>query len=348
MDVSVIIGTLNRASHLRKTLRSLANTYIPPSLDVELLVVDNGSTDETAFVVETWAPEDWPVRRVVEPKPGLSRARNRGVAVSTGRVLLYTDDDVRLPEEWVEPMAAPILRGDADAVAGGVELADALRRDWMTTSHTMLLADTEILRESDANRMVGANMAISREVFEVVPGFDPNLGPGRESTGFHEETLFSFQLQRAGFRLVKALDIAVEHHPVEERLQYSGFAETLDRQGRSDAYLHYHWHHMDPTPVRSTAALAAWLLRLATYRLVPGRRRAPTDEGMALQEMKARRRMAAHREMLQLRGTPRRYKQLSHEMRRDLSPIPGPITAAGRAAGADRVESDPQGIADPS
>lgn len=318
MDVSVIIATRNRASHLRETLRSLANTHVPAELSGELVVVDNGSTDETASVIEAWSPVDWPVRCVVESTPGLSQARNRGVREASGAVVLFTDDDVRVPAEWIGPMASPILQDEADAVAGGITLADGLRRDWMTTAHTMMLADTEILRMSEATRMVGANMAIARKVFDVVPGFDPHLGAGPESTGFHEETLFSFQLQRAGFRLTKALEITVEHYPEQHRLLYSAFADTAEKQGRSDAYLHHHWYHTESSRVRSAAALGYWMSRLAAYRLVPGRRRNDPDEGMALQEMEIRRRIAAHRHTLRLIGTPRRYERLGHKLRHEL------------------------------
>lgn len=315
MDVSVIICTRNRADHLQEMLKSVAETYVPPSIDVELIVVDNGSTDGTSAVVESQAPTgaNWSVRYVLEPDPGLSRARNRGVRESRGRAILFTDDDVRVPHEWIGPMVTPILDGDADAVAGGVSLAESLRRGWMTIGHTMMLADTDILRENGGwQRMVGANMAIAREVFDVIPGFDPELGPGCQSTGFHEETLFSFQLQRAGFRLVQALEVSVDHHPDADRILYDAFADTMEKQGRSDAYLHHHWYHMRTSRARSVAALGWWLLRLAAYRLVPERRKAPTDEGMSLQEMMIRRKIAAHRHQIQLIGTPRRYERLGH------------------------------------
>jgi glycosyltransferase involved in cell wall biosynthesis len=312
MDVSIIICTRNRAPHLRETLRSLAATHVPPELAVELIVVDNGSTDETASVVDEWAPQGWPVRYVFEDQPGLSRAGNRGVAASKGRVILFTDDDIRVPKEWIGPMVGPILRGKAEAVAGGIHLADALRRTWMTTAHTMMLADTTVLRESGGMRLIGANMAVSRSVFDVVPGFDPALGSGPESLGFHGETLFSFQLQRAGFRLVMALDVSVEHYPQADRLQYAAFADTMTKQGRSDAYLDYHWRHAAPTRARSLAALAKWTASLGTYRLWPPRRRAATAEGMDPQEMTVRRRIAYHREMLRLHGTPRQYDRLGH------------------------------------
>jgi glycosyltransferase involved in cell wall biosynthesis len=323
MDVSIIICTRNRASHLEETLHSLDATRVPSEWKVELVVVDNASTDETASVVEACGPKGWTVRRILAPQPGLSRARNRGVTASTGRVLLFTDDDVRIPDDWIVPMASPILRGKADAVAGGVRLADPLRRAWMTTAHTMLLADTTVLRESGAKRLIGANMAVSRAVFDFVPGFDPRLGAGPDALGFHEETLFSFQLQGAGGRLAMALDVSVEHYPQADRLQYGAFTDTMAKQGRSDAYLDYHWRHTTPTRAWSLAALARWSVSLGTYRLWPPRRRADTAEGIDPQEMTVRRRIAYHREMLRLHGTPRRYDRLGRARRRTARPSNG-------------------------
>lgn len=109
MDVSIIICTRNRAAHLQKTLRALGATSVPPQLEIELLVVDNGSTDRTALVVEANAPRGWSVHRVVESEPGVARARNRGIAETAGDVLLFTDDDVRVSREWIGPMVASPL-----------------------------------------------------------------------------------------------------------------------------------------------------------------------------------------------------------------------------------------------
>lgn len=74
-------------------------------------------------------------------------------------------------------------------------------------------------------------MAISRRVLEEVPGFDPELGPGQ--LGTMEDTLFSWQLREAGYRIEMVTETAVEHHFDEERLTQDEFIRAAIARGRS-------------------------------------------------------------------------------------------------------------------
>jgi glycosyltransferase involved in cell wall biosynthesis len=90
---------------------------------------------------------------------GVASARNRCLDLATGDVLLWTDDDVRLPRDWIEKMVAPIAQGRMDAVAGGVCLAFGRKREWMGRCLRTWLASSEGLSEGRPGRMIGANMA---------------------------------------------------------------------------------------------------------------------------------------------------------------------------------------------
>lgn len=304
MHVSILICTRNRAAYLRDTLRSLSVVRVPEEDTVDLLVVDNGSTDATAAVVEAEAPAPLSPTYVYEGEAGLSNARNAGVAAATGEILLFTDDDVRVPPDWVDRMCAPFREEAAEAVAGGVRLAPSLRRAWMTPVHTGALADTSHLASASRPRLVGANMAVHRSVFEEIPGFDPDLGAGPHTHGFHEETLFSLQLTQAGGRIVQAYDAVVEHHPDPSRLTHEAFVNWADKLGESDAYVDYHWRHASASRVRSAGAYAYWSTRLATDALT-GR----TGEGIAPSRLEQIRYRGYHRHMLSLVGRPRMYSR---------------------------------------
>ena len=104
MNASILIVTRNRASDLAQTLRAMRLVHIPDCLKVELIVIDNGSTDDTCEVVKTCDTGKLPLRYIHEPQVGQSVGRNRGMAESTGDVILFTDDDVRPPPEWVGKM----------------------------------------------------------------------------------------------------------------------------------------------------------------------------------------------------------------------------------------------------
>lgn len=314
MDVSILICTRNRAEFLRDTLRSLASTKVPPAWKVELLIVDNASTDETPEVVTEEAPDALNPRRIVEPTPGLSHARNRGIDAAKGQVLLFTDDDVRVPSVWVEPMASPILEGRSEAVAGGVRLTDELYRTWMSDLHAGLLADTRALKRREEARLVGANMAIGRSVFDTIPGFDPELGAGHRTLGFHEETLLTLQMRKAGFQIETAYDVVVEHHPQPDRIHWEAYGHAAEKLGRSDAYLDHHWRHAHGEWLRSSVAWTVWSASLWVYRrmldLVERE-----EEGMNRFEMYLRRRIAYHEQMMDFAGTPSKYDQYGIQKR---------------------------------
>lgn len=259
--VAIILCTRDRAESLRETLASIAGTNVPSDLDVELVVIDNGSTDATPQVVqEHRANPRLPVRRVFEPVAGLSNARNAGLRHTTSDVILFTDDDVRAPADWIAGMCRPILSGEADAVAGGVrfpaEYEAALSKEPFR-SRRGWLASTESLDPRNPRALVGANMAFSRRAADAVGGFDPTLGAG--ALGFGEETLFAERLVAAGFHIQAVLDVSVTHYFDLSRLTGPVLLKMADRMGRSTAYLDYHWGQADPRPAR-TRVYRAWLL----------------------------------------------------------------------------------------
>lgn len=239
--VSVIICTSSRAQDLAKTLRAINQVDIPEELPCELVIVDNASTDNTAQIAQSGLVTRMPVRCFYEPKRGKGNAYNAALAAAQGEVLLFTDDDVRPPANWIREMSAPILTGKADALAGGVAIAPHLQRPWLRSLHREWLASTEYIDRDAPQAMVGANMAFSKSVLAKVPGFDTELGPG--ALGFADDTLFCWQLQKAGYHIGSALDTVVEHHFDPARLSRASFLFTAAKLGRSLAYLAHHWEH---------------------------------------------------------------------------------------------------------
>ena len=239
---SIIICTHNRADSLRETLRAMARCAVPPEAPTELLIVDNGSTDGTRAVVDEAEVPRMTVRYLFEPAVGQCHARNLGLREACGEVILFTDDDVQPPENWLAEMCGPILRGEADAVAGGVRIAPGLERPWFNQGlFRTRLASTDQLDAENPATMVGANMAFSRRVLEKVERFDVALGPG--ALGFEDDALFAHQLLHAGYRLQPRLDVMVEHHFDVSRLNRASMLLIAQRAGRSLAYVWHHWEH---------------------------------------------------------------------------------------------------------
>ena len=156
ISVSIIICTCNRSVALRETLTSFAELDIPLQMSVELIVVDNASTDDTAEVVASCNLTAIQVRYVHEPCRGKGYAYNRGMTEAQGEVFLFTDDDMRVPANWIAGMCEPVLSGQADAVAGGVKIAPHLERPWMTPGHKAWFAasdtDTSLSKRTKPQR----------------------------------------------------------------------------------------------------------------------------------------------------------------------------------------------------
>ncbi len=190
--LSVVMCTRNRAASLERALTSIAKMRIPEGLRWEMVLVDNASTDHTANVVEKFA-NVIPIRRVLESKPGLSNARNAGVAAAAGNYILWTDDDVEVDAGWIAGYASAISRFPDGAVFGGriIPRLEAPSPKWFIDNQDLLagvLADRDLgedyLRLSEDDMPYGANYAI-RAVEQRRHLYDPELGvaPGSRRVG---------------------------------------------------------------------------------------------------------------------------------------------------------------------
>ena len=245
------------------------------------------------------------IRYILEPRRGKGYAYNTGIAAARGTILLFTDDDVRVPVDWIRRMSQPLLGGVADAVAGGVvfppEIAAVLARPPFSLRRPWF-ASTEDLDRHSTDRMVGANMAFHRRVLDRVPKIDVELGPG--GLGFGEETLFSRQLVEAGFKLRGTFDVEVEHCFDHTRLTGVSLLDLARKMGRCHAFVFHHWEHK-----RSRLAIPRLILshlRLAWTRGMY-RFRGNQANSISDQTVRAEHNLAFYREYLVQRRRPRKY-----------------------------------------
>ncbi len=266
--VVILICTRNRAESLRATLAAIGECAVPPGVTAELIVVDNGSTDDTADTVRAARLPGLTVRYVPEPQPGLSRARNAGLRATLADVMIFTDDDVRPPAGWIGGMCRPILTGQADAVAGRVGFPPTheawLAREPFRSRRGWFAATDDF--SDPPRRLVGANMALSRRVVEAVGEFDVEVGAG--ATGFHDESLWSLRLLAAGFRIAAAgPESTVAHHFDRTRLTRGALLSLAERMGRSNAWVDHHWYQHESPPKatkRWRARGMLWISRALT------------------------------------------------------------------------------------
>jgi glycosyltransferase involved in cell wall biosynthesis len=180
MTISLIICTRNRAEPLRRCLAAVA--AIVHDGDWELVIVDNGSTDATPAVIGGFAEaQDFRVVLVSQPLPGLSNARNAGVAAARGSLVLFTDDDCYVAPDLLDATRAAFADPAIGFVTGRVRLFDP--GDARITINESTVSVGFAARAFLATGLVkGANLGFRRAALDRIAlggqPFDPLLGAG--------------------------------------------------------------------------------------------------------------------------------------------------------------------------
>lgn len=214
MKISILICTRNRANAIAGALDSIQASIAAAALPgVELIVVDNGSTDGTAGELKRWRdtqPHDCSITILHEARPGLATARNAALGVARGEILIFTDDDCRLDPGYLPDLlrhysadAGPVIRG------GRVELGDPA--DLPFTIKT----DTDAARLAygchPGGFVNGCNMTMHRQVVDRIGLFDERFGAGARFRSA-EDTDFLFRAQLAGIPVEYVPDMVIYHH----------------------------------------------------------------------------------------------------------------------------------------
>ena len=208
-ELSVIVCTRNRCGALADLLESLTRLTIAPELSWELVVVDNGSTDGTAELLDSFS-DRLPLARAFEPRKGISRARNAGLRAAQGDILAFTDDDCLPSPDWVSVIHGELARDPELAGLGGrVELHDP--RDYPMTIRTSRQREVLASAYQLPALMVGCNMAFRRWAVDTVGDFDTALGAGTP-VGSAEDTDYLYRALRLGLRIEYVPEVLLAHN----------------------------------------------------------------------------------------------------------------------------------------
>jgi GT2 family glycosyltransferase len=211
--ITVVVCTRDHPGPLARCLDSLLAQAYPR---FRVLVVDNApSTDATARVVaEANKRGTVAVEYLLEPEPGLSRARNAAVAAAPGEILAWTDDDVVADRHWLVEVARALAEHpEAGVVSGAVVPAELATpaQIWFEQfgGHSKGRGFTpDVFSPATAHRQsplyplppfgVGANMTFRPGVIESIGGFDPALGAGTAAMGSEDTLAFTLVLLDGG------------------------------------------------------------------------------------------------------------------------------------------------------
>ena len=279
---SIVIATRNREALLAQTLDALsAQTW--PQDRFEIIVADNGSTDQTAAVLEAARlRRDGPVLHALHvAPPGKSYAVNAAVAAATGDFVAFTDDDVRPEPSWLERLAAAFEETGADFVAGRILPIWAIPRPaWLSPAVYGVLAvpengDRRVDISQDGRRdimPIGANMAVRRTVVDRIGGLRSDLGKLEGSLRGAEDHEFFLRMLHAGCRGVYEPTAVVHHWVPAGRLSRTYFRRWFFQNGKDVARLEPAFPSRSarflglPRYLWREAATDGWTLLAATVR----------------------------------------------------------------------------------
>ena len=222
-SVSVIVCSYNGAKTLADCLESLGKLNYP---DYEVILVDDGSTDDTAYIASQFPN----VKYIRQSNHGLSHARNTGAAAAKGEVLAYTDSDCMADVDWLYYLIGTLTSGEYAGVGGPNVSPPA--QNWAQAcvsaapggpSHVLL---TDIVAE----HIPGCNMAFYRWAFENVGGFDPEYRKAGDDVDF------CWRLQQAGGVIAFSPTAMVWHH---RRFTLRAFLKQQQGYGEAESLLRF-------------------------------------------------------------------------------------------------------------
>ncbi len=250
-DISILIATFNRAALLRQTLEAFA-ALRRGTLAVEVVVIDNNSSDDTRAVAESFAGR-LPVRYLFEPRSGKNIALNRALREAPlGEIVVFTDDDVLPVENWLLEIAAACGRWPDHSVFGGpieVVWPKGKAPPWAGVEWLCRFAFGEHQlgpqeRPYPTGTLpYGANLWLRRTLFDAGRRYDENIGPRATRRIMGSETSLLKQLVGEGFEIIYCPRAGVGHCVQEEQMMPAAMRRKAIWYGRS-------WPRLGGLPVR--------------------------------------------------------------------------------------------------
>lgn len=281
--ISVVLCTRDPDEQILPCLAALDRQQYP---DYEIVVVDNAPLTDALTGLLARGVSKAPVRRVVEPRPGVAWARNRGWRAASAPVVAYIDDDEVADPHWLAELARGFRARPSIAGVTGIILPavlDTPAQHWFEQfgGHSKGRGFTRVVFDRASHAVQHplyplppfgstGNMAVRRAVLAQLGGFDVALGAGTPALG-SEDTAFLCDLMLAGHTLVYQPSALVRHHHYES---WSGISNQLYGYGLGLSAFYTRTVLRNPSRLFALARLAP-----TAVRELAGRRRAAGPRG---------------------------------------------------------------------
>jgi glycosyltransferase involved in cell wall biosynthesis len=242
-QLSTVIATRDRGASLGRTLQHLEAQQLD-GLRWELIVVDNGSTDETGAVLDAFR-DRLPLRIIQEPTPGKSEALNTALRSASGEMVVFTDDDVQPVSYWLSELWDASQRHASYSVFGG-PISPIFPPDcppWLRRHRFAGPLFTEFVPTLEEKPLpagvvpLGPNCAV-RKTALASARFDPRLGPQLNAYPVGADVDFALRLEAAGHVPMFVPKAIVRHVVRQEQLQPRWLLHRCYAWGRGVSYLY--------------------------------------------------------------------------------------------------------------
>ncbi len=235
--LTVLLATRNRAQILRNVLESYCQLQSPAS-GWKLVVVDNGSTDQTAEILASYSTR-LPIFSLREQKLGKNFALNTGLALLEGDLAVFTDDDAFPRTDWLLQLRKAAASQPAYSMFGGTVIPrwEAPPPSWISwikdPGPVFTLTDPSLKEGQVAPFLVfGPNMAVRASIFQSGVRFDTTIGPSGSSYPMGSETEILLRLGRQGQKAWFTPGAVVEHLIRREQMTQPWVLHRAIRWGR--------------------------------------------------------------------------------------------------------------------
>lgn len=246
MDITIILATYKRPEILAKTLESFCH-LICIDITWELIIVDNAGDPATCQVIRHYEAS-LPIFFLTEKKRGKNNALNAALSHASGKVYIFTDDDIIADPHWIESIWQGTLRWPEYNVFGGRILPawpadkkpEFIEKGDCFFYGAYAIADWDIPEGCYTVRNVyGANMAVRAKLFSNGVKFNPKIGPeiGKQYV-MGSETEFLLRMEKAGNKAVWLPGALVYHQIREDQINCKWLLNRAFKNGKSKGELH--------------------------------------------------------------------------------------------------------------
>lgn len=206
MSISIVIPAYNQAEYLEDCIESCYNQTTSPH---EIIVVNDGSTDNTQEVAERYMFKEFPlisspVRVINQTNKGLPSARNTGIMNATGDYILFLDSDDMLMENAIEVITKAIQESKFDVIAPSFRAFGKVNQD-------VVLGAFSLDDLKQANRL-GYFSAFRRQILLEMGGYNPKMRWG------YEDYDLWFEVFKRGYSIFVLQDTLVKYRTKENSM----------------------------------------------------------------------------------------------------------------------------------